>query len=105
MIRTIMMFLVHFIAVFIVVIKFRNRCDMIPEAKLKRLFEKFYRADTARMSASGGSGLGLAIAKQLTELHGGTIKAASNESYTEFTVILPYMPCPEITDKEEEFDS
>lgn len=87
------------------VIKFRNRCDMIPEAKLTRLFEKFYRTDTARMTASGGSGLGLAIAKQLTELHGGAIKAASNESYTEFTVILPYMPCPEFTDGEEEFDT
>ncbi|MBR3815282.1 MAG: HAMP domain-containing histidine kinase [Clostridia bacterium] len=87
------------------VIKFRNRCDMIPEAKLARLFEKFYRTDTARMTASGGSGLGLAIAKQLTELHGGAIKAASNESYTEFTVILPYMPCPEAGDAEEEFDS
>lgn len=88
------------------VIKFRNRCDMIPEARLSRLFEKFYRADTARMSASGGSGLGLAIAKQLTELHGGTIKAASNESYTEFTVILPYMPCHEEADIDrEEFDS
>lgn len=87
------------------VIKIRNRCDMIPEAKLERLFEKFYRTDSARMTASGGSGLGLAIAKQLTELHGGAIKASSNESYTEFTVVLPYMPCTEITADEEEFDS
>ncbi|MBR5825914.1 MAG: HAMP domain-containing histidine kinase [Clostridia bacterium] len=80
-----------------IVISFRNHCDPIPADRLGRLFEKFYRADSARMSASGGSGLGLAIAKQLTELHKGTIKAESNDAYTEFTVTLPYIPCPEIT--------
>jgi len=81
-----------------IIIKFRNRCDPISEEKLSRLFEKFYRVDSARMSASGGSGLGLAIAKQLTELHGGTIKATSNDSFTEFTVTLPYVPYPEFSD-------
>lgn len=84
-----------------IVIKFRNRCDPIPKEKLNRIFEKFYRADSARMSASGGSGLGLAIAKQLTELHGGTINAVSNESYTEFTVTLPYTPYTQITAEQE----
>ena len=88
-----------------IVIKFRNHCDPIPEERLDRLFEKFYRADSARMSASGGSGLGLAIAKQLTELHGGTIKAESNDSYTQFTVTLPYIPCPEITCAEGQSDT
>ena len=88
-----------------VTIKIRNRCDPIPKEKLSHLFEKFYRADSARMSASGGSGLGLAIAKQLTELHGGTIKAESNDSYTQFTVTLPYIPCPEITDTDKQSDT
>lgn len=88
-----------------IVISFRNHCDPIPAERLGRLFEKFYRADSARMSASGGSGLGLAIAKQLTELHGGSIKAESNDSYTEFTVTLPYVPCPEITCAEGQSDT
>ena len=88
-----------------IVISFRNHCDPIPTERLGRLFEKFYRADSARMSASGGSGLGLAIAKQLTELHGGSIKAESNDSYTEFTVTLPYVPCPEITCAEGQSDT
>ncbi len=81
------------------VIKFRNRCDEIPKDKLDRLFDKFYRMDSSRASATGGSGLGLAIAKQLTELHGGTLTAKSNTDYTDFTVVLPWQPYEEITEE------
>jgi two-component system sensor histidine kinase VanS len=73
-------------------ISVRNQGDRIPTQKLERLFEKFYRVDTSRGSASGGAGLGLAIAKQLVELHQGTIEAGSTEDYTEFTVRLPQQP-------------
>ena len=74
-----------------VVIKFRNLCDEIPQEKIDRLFDKFFRVDSARVTATGGSGLGLAIAKQIVELHGGTIKAKSTTEHTDFTVILPYV--------------
>ena len=67
----------------------RNRGDRIPPQKLERLFEKFYRVDTSRGTASGGAGLGLAIAKQLVELHQGTIEVRSLDTYTEFMVQLP----------------
>ncbi len=73
-----------------VVVKFRNRCDEIPGDKLDRLFEKFYRLDSSRASATGGSGLGLAISKQIVELHGGVIRAKSTPENTDFVVILPY---------------
>ncbi len=86
-----------------VIIKFRNKCDEIPPQKLERLFEKFYRTDTSRSSSSGGSGLGLAIAKQITELHGGTIHAKSTVDYTDFTVILPFINAAEITEDQLEF--
>ena len=66
----------------------RNSGDKIPPQKLKRRFEKFYRADPSRGSTNGGAGLGLAIAKQLVELHQGTIDVVSNDQYTEFTVLL-----------------
>lgn len=86
-----------------VIIKFRNKSDIITPEKLERLFEKFYRADSSRGTSTGGSGLGLAIAKQITELHGGTIKAKSTVDYTDFTVILPYINAEELTDEQLDF--
>ena len=71
-----------------VTIHFKNCGDTIPKEKLSRIFEQFYRLDVAR-SSRGGAGLGLAIAKQLVELHGGTISAASADDTIEFTVTLP----------------
>lgn len=74
------------------IIKFRNQCDEIPKEKLQRLFDKFFRLDSSRATSTGGSGLGLAIAKQITELHGGSLKAKSTQQYTDFTVTIPYKP-------------
>ena len=76
------------IAITAEVICFRNHGDTIPEEKLARIFEQFYRLDAAR-SSSGGVGLGLAIAQQIVELHGGAIEARSTKDMIEFTVKLP----------------
>lgn len=51
--------------------------------------KKFYRFDSSRNSNTGGSGLGLAIAKDIIELHNGTITAQSDKNETIFKVILP----------------
>ena len=75
-------------------IRFANHGDTIPKDKLERIFEQFYRLDTARSTSSGGAGLGLAIAKQIVELHHGTIDAESEKECTVFTVILPVSPFP-----------
>lgn len=62
---------------------------IISEKDLKTIFVKFYRADKARQTKTGGSGLGLAIAKDIVNLHGGTIKVDCDETHTVFTILLP----------------
>ena len=62
----------------------------IAEPDQARVFERFYKADRSRTRSSGGSGLGLAIAKQIVEMHRGTIGLKSQPSVgTTFIVTLP----------------
>ncbi len=72
-----------------IIVKIANKGKKIPKEKLNRIFEQFYRLDSSRTSKTGGSGLGLAIAKEIVELHNGTIKTESNEKETVFSVELP----------------
>lgn len=72
-----------------------NHGRTIPPEKLNRIFEQFFRLDTSRSSSTGGAGLGLAIAKEIVELHGGTISAESANELITFTVTLP-MDCKKI---------
>jgi two-component system sensor histidine kinase VanS len=72
-----------------VTLRVENSGRTIPTEKLERIFEQFFRLDHARSSATGGAGLGLAIAREIVELHGGTIVAESADGRTAFTVTLP----------------
>ena len=71
------------------VISFENHGKTIPKQKLDLIFEKFFRLDEARRSNTGGAGLGLAIAREIVELHKGSISAKSQEEKTTFQVRLP----------------
>jgi two-component system sensor histidine kinase SenX3 len=62
----------------------------IPRQDLDRVFERFYRVDRARSTATGGTGLGLAIVRNVVEGHGGTVEVASREGVgSTFTIVLP----------------
>jgi signal transduction histidine kinase len=62
----------------------------IPVQEASRVFERFYRADSARASSDGGAGLGLAIARWIVDLHGGEIHPEQREPHgCRMVVTLP----------------
>jgi PAS domain S-box-containing protein len=66
----------------------------IPEAFLPHVFERFRQADSSSRRTVGGLGLGLAIARELVELHGGTLEArsAGTDRGATFVISLPVLP-------------
>ena len=72
----------------IVTVSVTNFGYVIPKDELPLLFEKFYRVEQSRSTNTGGTGLGLAIAKNIVDMHGGTIGVTSDLNGTVFTVKL-----------------
>ncbi len=79
------------------VLDVRDHGPGLPETAIPHLFDRFFKADTAR-ARSEGSGLGLAIASENAQLHGGRIEAGNHpDGGALFTVTLPlngYSPSP-----------
>ena len=71
------------------VLRCSNACSGIEPDETGRLFDRFYRPDMSRSSATGGFGIGLSIARGIVEAHGGTICAQLKPGpVIEFTAAL-----------------
>lgn len=67
-----------------------NQGDGIAPGHIERIFDRFYRADSARARLDGGSGLGLAIVRSIMSAHGGRVTVTSvPRGQTAFTLIFP----------------
>jgi len=77
------------------VVSIRDNGEGIAPEHLPHIFDRFYRADSARARRDGGSGLGLAICKNLVEAHGGRIEIESSPGVgTTVRTIFPVISNP-----------
>jgi signal transduction histidine kinase len=72
-------------------VRIRDSGIGIVPKQLARIFELFVQVDATALLAEGGRGIGLAVVRDLVEMHGGSVVAASaGLSFgSEFTVLLP----------------
>ncbi len=74
----------------IIAVSILNSGEDISIEEQKKIFNKFYQADSSHFME--GNGIGLAVARRVTELHNGRITVQSEKGITMFTVELPAEP-------------
>ncbi|OMP74371.1 two-component sensor histidine kinase, partial [[Flexibacter] sp. ATCC 35208] len=72
-------------------ISVQDEGEGIPEEDIPHIFDRFYRVDKSRTRVTGGKGIGLAVAKEIVELHNGSILVTSQlGAGTNFIIELPF---------------
>ncbi len=72
-------------------ISVQDEGEGIPEEDIPHIFDRFYRVDKSRTRATGGKGIGLAVAKEIVELHNGSILVTSQLGVgTNFIIEIPF---------------
>ena len=77
-----------------VIVSIKDEGVGIPKENLQQVFDRFYRVDKARARNLGGTGLGLAIAKEIVNIHGGSIWVSSD--WGKGTIIYFSLPYNEV---------
>lgn len=67
----------------------QNPAPNLTQENIQYLFDRFYRADSARSPRDGGHGIGLSIAKAIADAHGGKISATLKSNELTIAVFLP----------------
>ena len=65
-----------------------NPAGQLPYGSLDVLFERFYRTDASRNSATGGSGIRLSVARAIVQAHRGKITASGRDGLLVITAVL-----------------
>ena len=77
----------------VIEIRISDNGQGIPEEEMSKVFHPFYRAEPSRSRETGGTGLGLTIAKEIVELHQGTIRLENlAEGGLQVTIVLQESP-------------
>lgn len=74
-----------------IIYQITNATDQLQKGNQDVLFERFYRSDASRNSATGGSGIGLSVAKAAAEAHRGKLTAESKDGKS-LTITLVLSP-------------
>ena len=82
-----------------IIISVHNLGKPVPQEEISRLFDPYYRASNTEKSKTGW-GLGLAFVKRIAEKHGGSVRAESQSSGTQFEIRLPATTAPAMVAKE-----
>ncbi|MCR4803831.1 MAG: HAMP domain-containing histidine kinase [Lachnospiraceae bacterium] len=71
------------------ILRIFNTADLPSDFNPNRLFDRFYRPDSSRTSATGGHGIGLSIAKKIVTTMGGTIETKKEKDGITFVAFIP----------------